>query len=167
MRYYLFIYLLRYLFWFFIFWDEFLIFCAVLLLTLCQCAALRCYISWVCIIIKPSLYILMQSFLPLVHVTTFLSFLKPRFFFFNYTFGGKKNYKFCIKKKGFIVYDLWYLLGRMHMLPLMFEDLRGSEGQVFVADVAVVNPAETGRRRGARLYLSRLWNPAPQKQVYA
>lgn len=44
----------------------------------------------------------------------------------------------------------------MHMLPLMFEDLCGSEGQVFVADVAVVNPAETGRRRGARLYLSRL-----------
>lgn len=43
------------------------IFRAVLLLTLCQCAALRCYISWVCIIIKPSLYILNQCCL-LSHV---------------------------------------------------------------------------------------------------
>lgn len=60
MRYYLFIYLLRYLFWFFIFLRQVFIFRAVLLLTLCQCAALRCYISWVCIIIKPSLYILNQ-----------------------------------------------------------------------------------------------------------
>lgn len=52
------VYLLRYLFWFFIFLRQVFIFRAVLLLTLCQCAALRCYISWVCIIIKPSLYIL-------------------------------------------------------------------------------------------------------------
>lgn len=46
------------------------IFRAVLLLTLCQCAALRCYISWVGIIIKPSLYILklVSSSLSHVHV---------------------------------------------------------------------------------------------------
>lgn len=64
------VYLLRYLFWFFIFLRQVFIFCAVLLLTLCQCAALRCYISWVCIIIKPSLYILNES-LSCVHVFFF------------------------------------------------------------------------------------------------
>jgi len=54
------------------FLRQVVIFRAVLLLTLCQCAALRCYISWVCIIIKPSLYILNQCLLshmctPLTH----------------------------------------------------------------------------------------------------
>lgn len=61
------VYLLRYLFWFFIFLRQVFIFRAVLLLTLCQCAASRCYISWVCIIIKPSLYILNQCLLLCVH----------------------------------------------------------------------------------------------------
>lgn len=79
MRYYLFIYLLRYLFWFFIFLRQVFIFRAVLLLTLCQCAALRCYISWVCIIIKPSLYILksVSTSLSRVHVTNSLCLFPP------------------------------------------------------------------------------------------
>lgn len=69
------VYLLRYLFWFFIFLRQVFIFRAVLLLTLCQCAALRCYISWVCIIIKPSLYIL--NLCPLLCVAVIQSAFFP------------------------------------------------------------------------------------------
>ena len=43
------------------------------------------------------------------------------------------------------------LLGSVHVLPLMFEDLSRGEAQVFITDVAVVNSGEAGCRGGARL----------------
>lgn len=36
------------------------------------------------------------------------------------------------------------LLGGVHVLPFMFEDLSGGEGQVFIADITVINSGETG-----------------------
>lgn len=196
MRYYLFIYLLRYLFWFFIFWRQVFIFRAVLLLTLCQCAALRCYISWVCIIIKPSLYILNQR----LHLI-YLQWLKN---FNSVCFGGavvpnvdvSESYKWredtsnerqrtvthvtvenlCSinssdnrtdKSFSFSCCRPSQLPGRVHVLPFVFQDLSGGEGQVFIADVTVINSVESGdRRRASWLLFIRPWKH-PQSNYYS